>query len=47
MNIRKPIIIAIALALASSGVARADEVSDLKAQMEAMGSPQYWTFRSM
>jgi len=36
MNIRKPIIIAIALALASSGVARADEVSDLKAQMEAM-----------
>jgi predicted porin len=31
-----PLVVAIALALAGAGAARADEVSDLKAQMEAM-----------
>ena len=36
MNIRKPLVIAIALALAGPGLAQADQVSDLKAQMEAM-----------
>jgi predicted porin len=36
VNFRKPLVIAIALALAGPGVAHADQVSDLKAQMEAM-----------
>ena len=36
MNIRKSLVIAIGLALAGSGVAQADQVSDLKAQLEAM-----------
>ena len=36
VNIRKSLVIAIGLALAGSGVAQADQVSDLKAQLEAM-----------
>lgn len=36
MNIKRPIAIALALAFAGSGIAHADEVSELKAQMEAM-----------
>ena len=36
MNIRKPLVIAVALALAGPGLAQADQVSDLKAQLEAM-----------
>ena len=36
MNIKRPLAIAIALMLVGSGAARADEVSDLKAQMEVM-----------
>ena len=36
MNIKKPLVIAIALALGVPGLARADQVSDLKAQMEMM-----------
>ncbi|HYR00891.1 MAG TPA: porin [Casimicrobiaceae bacterium] len=36
MNVRRPLVIAVALALGAVGNARADEVSDLKAQMEAM-----------
>ena len=36
MNIKKPLALALALALAGPGIAQADQVSDLKAQMEAM-----------
>ena len=36
VKIRKPLTIAIALALASPGVAQADQVSDLKAQLETL-----------
>jgi predicted porin len=36
MNVAKPLVVAITLAFAASGTARADEVSDLKAQVEAL-----------
>ena len=36
MNIKRPLAIAIALTFVGTGAARADEVSDLKAQMEVM-----------
>ena len=36
MNITKPLVVAIALAFAAPGVARADQVSDIKAQVEAL-----------
>jgi predicted porin len=36
VNIKKPLVVVLALALAGPGLAQADQVSDLKAQMEAM-----------
>src|ERR1700688_2374839 len=36
MNARKPLLVACALALAVSGLAKADAVSDLKANMESL-----------